>query len=131
MSTTDSYVFITYSRADATYAGQLTEFLRGRGIPVWVDTSSIQSGARWSRAIRDAIANAVAVIVLMTQDAEESRQVENEIIYAESMGVMRFPLLLDGNPFFHLVSIQYNDVRDGSMPPPGEFVARLRELLTL
>jgi len=109
-------VFISYShRGDSAYVESLATHLTNAGVPVWLDRE-IAVGDRWERVIRDQIDACVALIVVMTPQADASIWVSREINYAEAKMKPIFPLLLRGDPFFRLGNIQYENVTDGRMP---------------
>ena len=62
----------------------------------------------------------------MTPESRESQWVRTECEYAAQKGKQAFPLLLAGEVFFRYVSVQYVDVRDGSLPPDS-FLDELAE----
>jgi molecular chaperone DnaK len=116
-------VFISYSRTDKRYVLRLAKWLRGANVDVWFD-NEIYHGDPWSRRIREAIAQASAVIAVMSAAAEASTWVERELIHAENLRKPILPLLLSGSRFFLLAHLQDEDVRRGKMPSPM-FLARL------
>jgi hypothetical protein len=120
----DRYVFVSYSRADQAYVDELCGWLRRRGVVLWID-SDIDYGTRWQTVVKDRLDAAVAVLVVMTPAAEESRWVAREVHRAEAHGKPIFPLLLDGTPFFGLSDLQHEDV-SGGRPPTDRFIDRLR-----
>jgi TIR domain len=120
----DRYVFVSYSRVDQAYVDELCGWLRRRGVVVWID-SDIDYGTRWQTVVKDRLDAAVAVLVVMTPAAEESRWVGREVHRAEARGKPIFPLLLDGTPFFGLSDLQHEDV-SGGRPPTDRFIDRLR-----
>jgi hypothetical protein len=56
------YVFISYSRADRTYAARLRDEMTHRGVTSWYD-GGIEHGAQWEASLRDAIDGSAAVLV--------------------------------------------------------------------
>jgi hypothetical protein len=60
----------------------------------------------------------------MTPEAQESKWVRREILYAQRENKPIFPLLLRGKEFPLLIEIQYVDVRNEQVPPKG-FYQRL------
>lgn len=50
-----SYVFLSYMREDRHDVDRLREDLSSYGISLWVDRHSIRAGARWERAVQEAI----------------------------------------------------------------------------
>jgi TIR domain len=120
------HVFISYSRRDAEYVTKLVEYLRAQGLTVWVDTN-LDPGDRWNTIIREQIEASAVFVLVMTPAAETSEWVERELQYAQSLGRLIVPLLLDGKPFFSLFNRQHDNVVGGRMPS-AELVAQLRDL---
>jgi hypothetical protein len=123
------HVFISYRHAepDTAYVEKLATFLGTAGIVVWFDRE-IVSGDRWHALIEQQINTAVAVVVVMSPQASESRWVNREISQAELADKPIFPLLLAGKRFFRLADLHYDDVTEGRMPS-ARVLARLRDLL--
>jgi ABC-type branched-subunit amino acid transport system substrate-binding protein len=122
------HVFISYSRTNSAYIDRLLPYLASRGITGWVDRERISSGDQWIRTIRDQIDSCAALIVVMTPAAEESQWVSAEIERARDRGKPIFPLLLDGDRFFELGMLHYDDVRGGHLPSP-RFIAALQAIV--
>jgi hypothetical protein len=121
------HVFISYShQSDTGYVQRLATHLTAAGIDVWFDKEIIH-GDRWTRVIREKIDTCSAFVVVMTPDAEKSEWVEIEIAQARQMDRPILPLLLKGQRFFTLATVQYADVTGGAMPTAA-FVGLLRRL---
>jgi hypothetical protein len=119
------HVFISYRHGDDdSYVQRLADHLTNDGISVWFDRE-IVTGDRWDHVIRLMIDTCSAFVVVMSPQAEKSDWVAREIEHAELMGRPIFPLLLDGQRFFRLSNLQYENVRGARMPGPS-FVALLR-----
>jgi hypothetical protein len=118
-----SHIFVSYSHKDTQYVYDLTAELEKRGFLVWLD-EHIPKGARWFQEIQKAIADCIAMIVVMSPDAEESEWVEQEIILARSQNKNIFPLLLRGECFPILIARQFTDITTGSLPD-DEFYEQL------
>ncbi|GAA1299783.1 TIR domain-containing protein [Saccharothrix xinjiangensis] len=124
-----AHVFISYSRRQQPYARRLAGHLRvEHGIDTWIDDELI-TGDRWERVIHTRIDECAALVVLMSPESEASDWVDLEITRAQDRGkpVLPLPLLLAGTVFFRLGNLQYEDVRDGSMPG-ARFVTALRRI---
>ena len=117
------HVFISYSHEDASaYVERLGAFLGEQGIPAWYDREII-TGHRWSSVIKERIRSCSVFIVVMTPAAEQSPWVTNEINLARQLGKLIVPLLLDGQEFFGLNHLQYEDVLGGGMPNESALAA--------
>ncbi len=113
---TSAYVFISYSHEQLDYATRLANYLKSRGFNCWFDKTDIEPGEIWEQEIRDGVRDCAALIVLVTQESQSSKWVNNEVSYARQAGKKIFPLLLSGAEWVALSDIQYLDVRDGKMP---------------
>jgi hypothetical protein len=119
-------VFVSYSKEDEHYVKQLLSLLRNSGLPVWAD-DRIDFGDRWWRTIVANIRASVAMVIVMTPASENSKWVEREILLADKLDKPLFPVLLQGECHPLLITVQYHDVRDQSMPPQT-FIDTLRRL---
>jgi hypothetical protein len=121
------HVFISYSRRDSAYVGQLVAFLRANQIPTWAD-SAINYGDHWEDVIITSIDDCDAFVPVMTAAAWASPWVRNELARARQKDKPILPLLLSGEIFFGLSHVEAEDVTNGQLPTP-QFVARLQNLV--
>jgi hypothetical protein len=113
-----AHIFISHSTKDKEYVRKLEAELRKRGFSVWVDDQAIRAGQHWMTELEQAVNDCAALIVIMTPNsADEYSWVHNEIGVARERAKPIFPLLLDGEKFFSLASLQYTDVTKGQLPP--------------
>lgn len=121
-----AHVFISYHKdSSRAYARKLADHLIKNGFDVWID-DRINYGEDWWKSIDQAIANAGAIIVIMTPDAENSRWVQRELSLSENRNKPVFPLLFKGNNWSIFVRTQYVVVTDESLPPQ-EFLSILAQ----
>jgi chaperone protein DnaJ len=121
-----SHVFISYSRDDSEYAHRLVDALEQNGFTAWID-ERIDYGTQWPRVIQKHVDECSAFIVIMTSQSDQSDWVHNELGRAKRKGKHVFPLLLEGEQWLSVETIQYLDVRDGRLPPP-DFFERLSQV---
>lgn len=121
-----SHIFISYSHHDKTYAHKLQRHLQDQGFDAWVD-DRIDYGVRWPREIERRLKECQAFILVMSPNSLESDWVQEELNYARQLKKPVFPLLLDGEAWWHVGTMQYVDVRGGKLPPT-KFVIRLAEV---
>jgi hypothetical protein len=86
-------VFVSYSRRDAGFAGDLVQRLEARGKSVWLDTHGIGDGEVFPAAIRSAIEQADVFVFVITPDAVASRFCEAEVDHAVALGKRLVPVL--------------------------------------
>ncbi|MEM1280199.1 MAG: TIR domain-containing protein, partial [Cyanobacteria bacterium P01_H01_bin.152] len=115
-----SFIFISYSRQDQAYVDQLVQALTQRHLPVWLD-NEINHGQAWNRVIREQLDQCQVFLLVMSPRAEQSPWVRNEMLYAINKRKAIFPLLLEGEHWFDVLSWQGADVTDGSLPPERFF----------
>jgi hypothetical protein len=120
------HVFISYSRGDGDYVAELVVRLHAEGLSVWTD-QGVRVGTQWVREIERQIIDCAAFVPVMSERSNDANWVDREIDLAEEQQKPIAPLLLSGRPFFRLRHLQYEDVRDRSMPS-GEFISALRAM---
>ncbi|MGK5680228.1 TIR domain-containing protein [Actinoplanes sp. URMC 104] len=123
------HVFISYSRCDELYVDRLAEWLTEAGVPVWLDRQRLEVGDRWAHELRDRIDDCAVLLVVMSPAAEASIYVGNEVQRARDRAKPILPLLLSGEPWFELGTVNYFDARPDRLPE-RRFLERLRELTT-
>jgi hypothetical protein len=118
-----THIFISYSHQDSEYAHQLFEALEDEGFSPWID-DRIDYGGQWPQIIQDQLDACAVFILIMTPRSYVSSWVQNELARAQTRGKPIFPLLLEGDIWLAVQTIQYVDVRGGQLPPK-KFFARL------
>jgi HEAT repeat protein/energy-coupling factor transporter ATP-binding protein EcfA2 len=119
MMTTDTrpQVFISYSTEDIHFVKLLRPRLEAEQIDYWIDRKDLQPGTpSWEDAIREAIKNASAVILIASPHSRRSRYVRDEIAIAEMTGRKIYPIWANGDHWIDCVSLgmgqtQYIDLR--------------------
>jgi len=125
---TSGHIFISYSHKDRDYTHRLADEMERRNIPVWID-DRIDYGTRWPQVIQEKIDSCKAFALIMSDNARASDWVNNELTYAIGKGKKIFPLLLKGDTWLAVASIQYVNVRNRKLP--GEsFYNTLLDALT-
>ncbi|MPY60945.1 toll/interleukin-1 receptor domain-containing protein, partial [Streptomyces spongiae] len=117
---------VCYARADAAYGERLVDQLSGSGLPVW-SLGHLKWGDDYIWTIRQRLRQALAVVVLMSPEAEESEDVTREILEGQRHSREFFPILLRGERNYLLASSWYLDARNGDLPGP-EALRLLRRL---
>jgi hypothetical protein len=74
-------IFISHSFADQDLANQVAKALKASGFQVW-EESEVLPGDNWGEKLGQALADAEAMIVLLTPDSLRSPHVGYEISYA-------------------------------------------------
>lgn len=127
VSETSGHVFISYSHKDSDYTHRLAEEMERHHIPVWID-DRIDYGTRWPHVIQEKIDTCKAFVLIMSDNARASDWVNNELTYAIGKGKKIFPLLLKGETWLAVASIQFVNVRNRKLPDES-FYKTLRDAL--
>jgi hypothetical protein len=90
-------LFLSYSRKNLPAMRIAKESLRAAGLAVWTDEGLEPGTESWTAAIQAAIAQALAMVVLLSPEAKASRWVEREFTYAQTLGKRVFPVLIAGD----------------------------------
>lgn len=106
-----SYIFISYSHDNETYAADLASHLMMLGFDVWFDDRNDET-----TNIVEVVQNSAAVLFVMSSKGGESRWVQRELAAAVQKSKPYYPLLLEGRPWTLLRGSPYTDVKDGKLP---------------
>jgi tetratricopeptide (TPR) repeat protein len=125
-------VFISHASRDAESANAVCEALEAAGITTWIAPRDVVPGAPYATAILEAIADARACVVLLSEAANASPFLMREVERAVSLSVPVVPFRLDGARLapaleFFLSATQHVV---GSAPPQGAQLDALVRALT-
>ena len=90
----DSY-FLSYSRADETFALRFATDLRSNGVALWVDQFDIRPSEHWDRAVERAVRDCCGLIVILSPRSVTSDNVADEISYAIDSGKPVLPVMIE------------------------------------
>ncbi|MEP7291233.1 MAG: toll/interleukin-1 receptor domain-containing protein [Chloroflexota bacterium] len=123
------HIFISYKHSDAIFARLLTLELRNAGFEFWWD-DNLKPGENWSEAIDDKLRDALAVILLMSPEAQKSEYVTYEWSFAIGAGVPVIPLVIEKIEAIHprLSKVQYVDLSGVQNPNFDKVMSQLAEL---
>ena len=103
-------IFISYSRRDEAFARRLAGALSDAGADVWMDVENIPAGENWSNAIQQGLNKADLMLVILSPDSMESRNVEAEWQYFMDSGRPIIPVRWrECKVHFQLNRLQYVD----------------------
>lgn len=122
-----SHIFISYSKQNIDFARYLRAMLLDAGFAVWLDETRLSPGDDWWDSIEQSIDMCMAVIVVMSPEAKDSRWVKREILHAENRNKPLFPVLMAGDVWARLADLQFEDLRAGLRAElSSHFIDRLR-----
>lgn len=110
-----SSIFISYSRKDQAYVKKIIEALEARQLPVWLD-SRTNYGAKWAQIIQSNLEKSKVFLLVMSPRSRNSIWVANELIHALKCKKPIFPILLEGEIWMDVASIQTFDATGGKLP---------------
>jgi HEAT repeat protein len=123
-----SHIFISYNQADADFAAVVMMHLEKGGFDTWIDKQRLRPGADWSDEIDRGIANALAVVLVMSPDSRSSEYVTYEWSFALGAGVRVVPLLLRETQIHpRLQRLQYLNF-SGSIRPWPDLLDELHKI---
>src|SRR5207302_3266538 len=114
---TEPYVFLSYSSTDRAQVLIIADALEAAGVRVWIDRRGIPAGASWDAAIVRAIRDCTVFLVLCTETALHSPNVQQEIRLALEERRPVVPLLAERITFpdevrYALAGLQWVELLD-------------------
>jgi hypothetical protein len=114
---------VCYAADDEDYSRRLVGWLREARLPTW-STGDLLPGDDWTRKVRQQLADAIAVLALMSPQSQDSGGITKMILEGQLRGRPFVPFLLAGDVNYHLADRWYFDARHGGLPG-----ARLLDML--
>lgn len=127
-------VFISHASANATQAMRIVRLMERRGISCWIAPRNVEPGTRYGEAIIRALESCHALFVLLSDEANASDAVTNEVERAFSLRKRIIPLRLkDIQPShalaFFLGQAQWVDIWGGAIENKiDQLVTTVRDL---
>lgn len=75
----NSYVFISYSSKNQKYADATRELLLENNISCWMAPYNVPAGHKYAGVINDALENCGCLLLLLTEDSQDSEYVNREV----------------------------------------------------
>jgi hypothetical protein len=112
-----AYIFISYSHDDLEFVRHLIADLQAAGVNIYIDQTGLRPGTPdWDQALRDAIHDAEAVLLIASPSSRRSRFVRDELAIAKVGKKTIYPVWADGEEWSDCIpmgfgSTQYIDAR--------------------
>ena len=87
-------IFLSYRRADQALARELVAALEARGVGVWWD-QKIAAGVDWRDAIVENLMDSDMLVILFSEDCNQSKQLKKELALADDMDTDVIPVLIE------------------------------------
>lgn len=91
----NKYVFISYSTKDLDYIKTIKKQLKNKAIKYWIAPDSIPAGGEYTELIVNAIENSSAVLLVLSENSQESLWVPKELDIAISSEKIIIPIHID------------------------------------
>ena len=88
-------VFISYSSNDKTIADAVVAGLEQKGVRCWVAPRDLTPGISWGQGIAEAIEKSRVMVVIISENANQSKQVAREVERAISKDVTVIPFRIE------------------------------------
>ena len=106
-------LFVSHHSSKLQTAMHVERALNSKGVKCWVAPRDVEPGEPFDRAVRKAIADTDAMLLLFCSKSEKSRHVKRELILADQLGKAIIPLRLEridpGELSYHLADSQWID----------------------
>jgi len=121
--------FISHATEDHEVAERICNFLEERGIRCWIAPRDVRPGHRYGEEIVNAIENANAVILILSESANVSKFVEREIERAVNYGKPTLPVRVREVQPSRSLELFISDAHwiDAWKPPMEQYLDRLAD----
>jgi hypothetical protein len=106
-------LFVSHHSSKLQTASHVERALNAKGVKCWIAPRDVDPGEPFDRAVRKAIADTDAMLLLFCSKSEKSRHVKRELILADQLGKAIIPLRLEridpGELSYHLADSQWID----------------------
>lgn len=100
------HLFMSYSRQNQAAVERLRHDLQQATLNIWIDRIGLQPGTPdWDEALRKAIREADAVLLIASPDSRRSAYVRDEIALAKAANKPIYPLWMDGNDYLDCIPL--------------------------
>lgn len=107
----EKYVFVSYSTKDIDIRNLILDKIKKEGINYWVAPDMITPGSNYAKDIPEAIKNASAFVILLSENSQESMWVEKEIDCAVNNRKRIIPVNISGVTPSEMFKFYLNNVQ--------------------
>jgi alpha-tubulin suppressor-like RCC1 family protein len=120
-------VFISHSSKDKTIADAVCAGLEKRGIKCWIAPRNINPGEEWPVAIVNAVTSSRAMILVFSENANQSKDVAKETLLAINSDIEILPLKIEATEPKDRMQYYLSDRRwfDATAKPLPEMIREL------
>ncbi len=111
----DHQIFISYSKKDKKQMERIFQYLEEKNLKCWFDSRNIPTGGMYSKEIMLAIKSSDVVLLILSQNSQNSKHVINEVDNAFNYDKKIFPIRIDPSELkiefqYYLSTSQYIDI---------------------
>ena len=88
-------VFISYATEDLPIAQAICAEVEAREISCWIAERDVRVGANWAESIAEALGSCNALILILSANANASKEVGKEVAIADKNGLHIFPVRIE------------------------------------
>ncbi len=121
------HIFVSYKHEEAYFAELLKYKIKEANFNPWMD-DQLRAGEDWRGEIDQAIKNSLALIVILTPEAIESKYITYEWAFALGANVKVIPVVFKRTPLHpRLEALQWLDFTNHVSPPWDKLIEVLRK----
>jgi formylglycine-generating enzyme required for sulfatase activity len=103
-----THLFVSYSRLDFDIVERIINDLKAKDISVWFDKTGLVPGTEsWEQALRNAIQDADAILLMASHNSRKSGYVRDEVALADSAGKKIYPVWVAGEKWLEAIPLGY------------------------
>ncbi len=104
-------VYAAHAQSDRGLVTRLRADLQRLGVGVWVDEYDLAPGTSWEQAIRDAIRDTAALLLVASPQTRSSRYIVDELHIAELYGRRIYPLWIEGTQWIECIPLGWGGLQ--------------------
>ncbi|MEO0816530.1 MAG: TIR domain-containing protein [Pseudomonadota bacterium] len=122
-------VFLSYRRTDQALASSVVDALTAQGLDVWWD-QRIEGGEDWREAIVEGLTNSNALVILFSNECNDSKQLKKELAIADTLDKEVIPILIEdtkprGHYLYELAARNWLQLHPNPESKVGDLARRL------
>ncbi len=124
-----THIFISYRSEDGDFADLVKNKIKDAGFDIRMDNDRINAGQDWRQRIDEGIKDALAVVLVMTPEAQASEYVTYEWAFALGCSIQVIPIMFKATELHpRLEALQYLDFTNRSARRWDALIKLLRDL---
>ncbi|MEM1106161.1 MAG: toll/interleukin-1 receptor domain-containing protein [Pseudomonadota bacterium] len=122
-------IFLSYRRTDQELAKALVDAMTAVGLDVWWD-QRIEGGEDWREAIVAGLTGSHALVILFSEECNESKQLKKELAIADTLDKEVIPVLVEdtkprGHYLYELAARNWLQIHPNPLAKVNELAGRL------